>query len=157
MPDKLTDGQIGALLAEHKFLPADYPHRIALKPKRGHTERELDVTGDASSEFRVILRQGQFNPLSFSVILVYRVPGSNQVFRLRRYNGKDHQHTNKLEGNTFYDFHIHTATERYQDIGLREDAHAEVTGRYADFVGAVQCMLEDCGFELPPQSQGQLF
>jgi len=33
------------------------------------------------------------------------------------------------------------ATERYQEIGNREDAYAEPTGRYSDICGALQCLL----------------
>ncbi|HEX8949558.1 MAG TPA: hypothetical protein VF790_11380 [Dissulfurispiraceae bacterium] len=139
-------------MSEQKPLPRDYRERIETKPKRGHKKRELDITGAAKSEFRLILRQSDFNPLDFSVILAYRAPKSNQLFRLRRYRrykGKSHEHTNTIEGQTFYDFHIHMATDRYQDAGLREDWFAEPTERYADFHGAVQCMMKDCGFDPP--------
>jgi hypothetical protein len=102
-------------------------------------------------------RQSNFNSLDFSIILAVNQPDSNQSFRLRRYNGKSHEHTNKIEGNTFYNFHIHHATERYQDSGFREDAFAEATDRYADFHDALRCMLEDCGFEMPQGSELTLF
>ena len=69
-----------------------------------------------------MLRQNKINRLDFSVILAVRVPQSNLLFRLRRYNGKSHEHTNHIEGDTFYDYHIHMATERYQEIGTRKDA-----------------------------------
>lgn len=158
MAIRLNDTEISHLLAERKPLPPDYRERIQTKPKRGHKERELDVKGADGSEFRLILRQSEFNPLDFSVILAYRPPKTNQLFRLRRYNGKSHEHTNTLEGRTFYDFHVHTATERYQDeSGLREDAYAEPTNRFADFHGAIRCMLGDCGFDVPPDTQGTLF
>jgi len=90
--------------------------------KRGHQERHFDITGVDGSEFRVILRQSTANVLDFSAILAVRVPQSSQVFRLRRYNGRSHEHTNHIEGLSFYDFHIHLATERYQELGAREDA-----------------------------------
>lgn len=157
MAIQLNDSAIARLISESKPLPPDYRERIRTKPKRGHSERELDVTGTASSEFRLILRQSQINPLDFSVILTFRPSGINQLFRLRRYNGKSHQHTNTLEGTTFYNFHIHTATERYQDSGFREDSFAEPTNRFVDFQGAIQCMLSDCGFHAPPSSQRELF
>jgi hypothetical protein len=79
------------------------------------------------------------------------------VFRLRRCNGKSHEHSNIIEEKRFYDFHIHTATERYQDAGLREDWYAEPTDRYNDFNGALRCMFKDCGFVLPLNLQGALF
>ncbi len=158
MAIRLSDGDISRLLAERKPLPADYRERIQTKPKRGHKERELDVTGADGSQFRLILRQSEFNPLDFSVILAYRPPRKNQIFRLRRYNGRSHEHTNTLESETFYDFHVYTATERYQDeSGLREDSRAEPTTRFADFRGAIRAMLEDCGFDVPPAAQGDLF
>ncbi len=117
----------------------------------------MDLAGDTGGEFRLILRQNKINPLDFSIILAVRVPGSNQIFRLRRYNGKGHEHTNHIEDVTFYDFHIHVATERYQDIGTREDAYAEPTDRYGDFHGALRCLIDDANLEVPPESQGDLF
>jgi hypothetical protein len=51
---------------------------------------------------------------------------------LRRHNGRSHEHTNQIEASTFYDFHIHMATERYQELGMREDAYAEATDRFGD-------------------------
>ena len=81
----------------------------------------------------------------------------HQLFRLRRHNGKSHEHTNQIEQITFYDFHIHMATERYQELGTREDAFAEVTDRYGDYESALRCLVEDCGFEVPPNPQIDLF
>lgn len=157
MAIRLSESEISRLLAERKPLTEDYRERIQARPKRGHKEREIDIKGSASSEFRLILRQSEFNPLDFSVILAFRPPKSNQLFRLCRYNGKSHEHTNKLEEQTFYDFHIHRATERYQDAGLREDWYADPTDRYADFNAALGCMLRDCGFDLPINPQAALF
>jgi len=34
---------------------------------------------------------------------------------------------NLIEGNRICEFHIHTATERYQRRGMREDGYAEAT------------------------------
>lgn len=123
MATRLSEAEISRLLAERKSLPPDYRERIQTKPKHGHKERELDVTGADGSEFRLIFRQSEFNPLDFSVILAYRPPKKNQLFRLRRYNGKSHEHTNT----------------------------------FADFRGAIRAMLEDCGFDVPPDTQGTLF
>lgn len=148
----LTDTDIEALINELKPLPDNYQEKIVPKPKRGHKERELSVAGNSGSQFRLILRQSNFNPLDFSAILAFDFPTSTQHFRLRRYNGKSHQHSNILEGTSvFYDFHIHKATQRYQEAGFREDAFAEPTDRYADFHGALACMFADCGFILPAQ------
>jgi len=158
MPILLTDGDIERLLAEKKPLPDDYRKRLPLKAKRGHKEGQIDVKGVDGSEFRVILRQGNENPLNFSAILAYLVPLSNQIFRLLRYNGKSHEHTNKLEGQILdYGFHIHHATDRYQESGWQEDVFAERTDRYSDFSSAVDCLIMDCGFELPHDPQSSLF
>jgi hypothetical protein len=157
MATNLTDAEIAALLAEAKPLPDDYRSRVQTRPKRGHRERESDVDGATGSKFRLILRQSSFNPLDFSVILAWVPPQSTAPFRLCRYNGKSHEHTNTLESQKFYDFHIHRATERYQQSGLREDTFAEPTTRYQDFAGALRAMIQDCGFQLPANHQPDLF
>ena len=115
------------------------------------------VIGDGGSTFRVILRESTINALDFSIILAVLVPQSNQVFRLRRYNGRSHQHTNHIEGASFYDFHVHVATARYQEIGTREDAYAEPTDRYGTFNDAFRCLLGDASFHAPAEPQGDLF
>ena len=117
----------------------------------------MDIEGVDDNQFRLILRQSSFNTLDFSIILTFCLPDSNQLFRLRRYNGKSHEHTNKIELNTFYNFHIHTATERYQEFGTREDAYAEPSDRFSDFHTAINCMLSDCGFDVPKNPQTSLF
>ena len=150
-----TDDQIDVLMQEHKPLPANYGTRMRVK--RGHGEHHLDVTGEDGTGFRLIFRQSRINILDFSVILAVLVPHSTQVFRLRRYNGRSHEHTNQIEKETFYDFHIHLATERYQEIGAREDAYARPTDRYGTIFGAVDCMMEDANVSVPPKAQGDLF
>ena len=84
----LSDSEISALIAETKQLEPGYLSRLQLRPKQGHKERELDITGESGSEFRLILRQNLLNVLDFSVILGYSPKSSSQLFRLRRYNGK---------------------------------------------------------------------
>ena len=145
------------MVQEHKPMPDDWRKRIRLRSKRGHAERHLDVNGGVGNEFRLILRQSQINVLDFSIILAVRIPQSTQFFRLRRYNGKSHEHTNIIENVTFFDFHIHVATERYQDMGTREDAYAELTDRYSDIMGALQCLFIDANFGVPYEAQGTLF
>ena len=152
---RLTEPEIARLVAERKILPANYREFLQLSPKRGHREQNIDVLGEAGGDFRLILRQSLSNHLAFSVIFGYK--GLPRLFHLRRYNGKAHLHTNKLERQTFYDFHIHIATERYQEAGFAEDAFAEQSNRFVDIHSAIQCLILDCGFELPPQDQGTLF
>src|SRR5271166_1128778 len=149
MATRLTDLEIQNFLGERKDFPPDYLQRLRTKPKSGHEERELDLKGISGSDFRVILRKSMYNSFDFSVILAYCVPGTSQVFRLRRYNGKSHEHTNAIERETFYAFHIHSATERYQDLGMREDSFAEPTDRYSNFEEAVACLFDDANFKSP--------
>ena len=153
MPAKYSDLEIAQMIEERKPLPDNYHSHVQLKDKRGHKERELDIVGEHGTQYRLILRQSDFNTLDFSIILAVNPPETNQLFRLRRYNGKSHEHTNQIEENTFYDFHIHQATERYQESGLREDTFAETTDRYADFHSALRCMLKDCGFQIPQDAE----
>lgn len=157
MPIMYLESQIATLLLEHKPVSGSWRDQIRLRPKQGHGERHLDLTGNEGSAFRLIFRQSHRNPLDFSIILAVRPPQSNQFFRLRRYNGKSHEHTNHIEGDSFYDFHVHLATERYQAFGTREDAYAEPTERYSDFRGAVQCLIDDVNLEISPEAQSDLF
>jgi len=157
MAKTYSDKEIALLMQERKPLPQDWLSRLQLRPKRGHSEYELEIKGEGGNEFRIILRQNDYNPLDFSIILAVRMPDSNRMFRLPRYNGKSHEHTNHIEEETFYDFHIHMATERYQELGTREDAYAERTDRFGDFHGALRCLIEDANLVIPPEAQGRLF
>jgi hypothetical protein len=157
MAIQLSDHDIAQLLNEEKVLPENYKSLIQVRPKRGHSERELAIKGNNGNDFKIILRQSIINPMDFSVILAHQPHNSNQLFRLLRCNGRSHEHTNILEQTKFYDFHIHKATERYQEIGAKEDWYAEATNRFADFQQAVLCLLQDGGFKMPKNSQGKLF
>ena len=157
MPNRYTDEEISALISEVKPIPADYQSHLVLSQKRGHKSREMEVEGADGNKFVVKLRQNDFNVLDFSIILGVVSKDFNVVFRLRRYNGKSHEHTNRVAGNSFYDFHVHTASERYQDLGAYEDHFAEVTDRYSDMNSALDCMIGDCGFKVAPSSQTNLF
>ena len=154
---RLTEAEIEAFIREPKPLPANWRDRTRLKLKAGHSEAELEVEGAAGSKFVVILRRSNVNHLAFSVILGVHLP-SGEIFRLRRYNGRNHEHTNPLERETFYDFHIHMATERYQGFGKiqNEERYATRTERFADLQGAIECLLEDCAFREGPGTQLRL-
>lgn len=154
----LTDIEIDVLIQEEKRIArplVDY--RLNLKVKKGHKEFELLIERPDHSAFKVIIRQSIENPLDFSAILGFLPPNKSDVFLLRRYNGKSHEHRNKLEKEAaFYDFHIHTATERYQKDGQSEECYAEVTDRYSDLSGAIDCMVSDCKI-ISTHTQGGLF
>lgn len=152
-----SDNDITRLLSERKPLSADFRSKIRLREKRGHKEQELDIQGVDGNQFRLILRQSNYNTFDFSIILAYCPANTNQIFRLRRCNGKSHEHTNIIESDRFYDFHIHTATERYQELGAREDAFAEPSKQFSDFYSALNFMVSSCALEFPYDPQRKLF
>lgn len=157
MPTYVNDQQIKNLIREKKLLPGDYRQKLRLKLKRGHWESQLDILGVRGTRFRVILRQSDHNTIDFSAILAYLVPNSNRVFRLRRYNGKSHDHTNTIEGDTLYGFHIHQATERYQNMGKPEDTYAVQSDEFNGLDSAVSVMFRQCKFVLPDNFQLRMF
>lgn len=153
----LSDQTIEDLIRESKITPYGLLPLTKLIERNQHRRREYNVQSASGNEFVIMVRQSMLNPLDFSAILGYKAPGFNTVFRLRRYNGK-HVHTNTIESVTLNDFHFHTATERYQRLGAKEDSFAEVTSRHWNLDSAIRCLLEDCGFDRPqPTAQFDLF
>lgn len=143
MADFLTDDDIERLIAEPKPIPDDFLVTIhQYRQKAGHHESDVELDGADGSVFQIRVRQSVFNRLDFSVILL--VETKTGWFRLRRYNGLSHEHTNRLERDRFRGYHVHYATERYQRLGADEDAFAEPTDRYADVQSALECMASDC-------------
>lgn len=152
----LSDLEIAALIDERKLLPPNSDRRAKLKPRRGHSEAQIDFAVAATGhQFRLILRQSHHNLLDFSAILGYTLPESGRLFLLRRYNGRSHEHTNNIERKIFYDFHIHMATERYQARGFNEERYAIVTNRYATIWQALDCLREDCNVAVERGGAGQ--
>ncbi len=145
---QLSDKEIEVLVGMPKPLPTDYRGRLRTRarPYSGqHEEAQIEIGVQNTGTFRVIVRKNRINPFDFSVILGYIPPGRLKLFHLRRYNGA-HRHTNKLESNSFRDFHIHYATQRYQEAGWDIDAYAEPTDRYDTVDGALEILLDDCNF-----------
>lgn len=153
MDIRFTDQEINEMLQEEKELPPNYESVFKWKVKRGHKEKELSITARSGRAYRLILRQNKINVLDFSVILAVTPHNSNQTFRLRRYNGKSHEHTNQLEKERFYDFHIHEATERYQETGADEDAFARATNRFTTIDQALICLFKDCSIQYDDDRQ----
>jgi hypothetical protein len=143
----LSEEEIRSLLAEPKAIPTDLRPLRHMSERHQHKRKDFSIIGESGHEFVIAIRQSNLNVLDFSVILGYKLPGSYTVFRLRRYNGSSHRHTNTLERQTITGAHIHTATERYQMPGFKEEHFAEATARYATIDGAIQCLLSDCGFK----------
>ena len=158
---QLSDKEIEALLGMSKPLPGDYRSRLRTRARpysSQHEEAQIEIAVQNTGTFRVIIRKNRINPLDFSVILGYVPPERLKLFRLRRHNGAAHEHTNKLESNSFHDFHIHYATQRYQEAGWDIDYYAEPTDRYDTVDGALDTLLDDCSFIRPESEtlQGKL-
>jgi len=152
------DPEILALINEEKLLPQYYLRDLFnFRDVNQHIESKISVPGKNGSQFVVILRRNLINTLDFSVILSVAKPLSNQIFILRRYNGKSHPHYNRIEKTLFYDFHIHEATERYQSLGMHPESNAYPTDRYTNFEEAIFCLLSDCSFKKPDDQQQELF
>lgn len=142
---RVTDEEVLRLIQEAKPLPQDL--RAGMTLKNGHYRKTIEFRVPSGNEFVVNLRKTE-DGRHFSVILQYRLPGTSKRFTLRRYNDNEHVHQNVLECEKFCDFHIHTATERYQKAGHKEEQFAEITTRHFDFDSAVDRLIEDCGFEV---------
>jgi len=156
MSTKYSDSGIQSLVKEAKELTNDFHKRIKPKNRTGHKESQLEIIGKNGNQFRLIIRLSNTDPLNFSIILALIPQDIRQLFRLRRLNGK-HQHTNIIEKNTFYDFHIHQAIERYQELESKEDWYAEPTTIYTDINSAYGCVFNECNLILPSNYQLPLF
>ena len=131
----LSDEEIAALIAEAKTVPTGLSPIKPMSERCQHKRKTFDIETTASgSEFVVGVRQSCLNAYDFSVILGYKIPGSYTVFRLRRYNGNSHQHTNILERETIDGLHVHMA---------------ERADRYFHLESAIACLLAECGFKSP--------
>jgi len=147
----LTDKEIDALIAVQKHLPSDYRTRLRTRARSyssQHEEGQLEIVVQGFGTFRIILRKNRINPLDFSAILGYIPLERLRLFHLRRYNGV-HKHTNKIEGTSFRAFHIHYATQRYQEAGWDIDTYAETTDKYAAIDSALELLLDECNFIRP--------
>ncbi len=154
---QLSDKDIDGLIAVPKYLPVDYRGRLRTRARSysdKHEEEQLEINVQDAGTFRIIIRKNRINPLDFSAILGYIPVERIKLFRLRRYNGV-HRHTNKIEEKSFRDFHIHYATQRYQEAGLDIDAFAELTEKYTTIDGAWELLLNECNFIRPENERIQ--
>ena len=151
MEIKYTDQQIAELINERKVLPDDWRTQL-------DKNKSLYIIGERGNRFRIITNLNKKYPSDFSVILAVINPKKGADFRIRRYNGMHKwPHINKIEKQKIRDYHIHFATERYQERGYDEEAYAEKTARYNNLKGALHCLIQDANFELPAQLELKLF
>jgi hypothetical protein len=154
---QLTDEDINKLIQIPKPLPANYKRLLRYRSKptsEQHEEAQFDIEASDERTFRVMIRKNSINPLDFSVILGYIQKERLNILRLRRYNGI-HEHTNKLEGVRFRGFHIHYATQRYQEAGLDIDDYAEPTEKYGTVDQALELYFNECNFIKPEDEKLQ--
>lgn len=152
-----TDEEIQSLIAEEKPFRGLIDEMMNFKESDGHKRGSVEIARVDGSLFVIKLRQNLNNVNDFSAIMAFQERGCNKDFKIRRYNGKSHEHSNKLEGDKFYTFHIHMATQRYQDVGRKEESFAEATDRYSDLKGALKCLLKDCNVTTKLNPQTSLF
>lgn len=150
-----TDEEIERLVLEAKPLSFNWRKEAQAKVTSVDVTQIVICTGEENHNFQLILRQSKLNSPNFCLTLGFFPEGSNELFRIRRYDGKYHQHSNPIEKDIrFYDFHIHMATEKYQNFGMKEeDKYAITTDRYSDYEGALNCLLSDCNFQIPDDPQ----
>jgi hypothetical protein len=158
----LTDDEIEALLREPKRLPADW--QSILQPRRRvrflHKEKSIDLRGEWGNNFILYVRSSSLNPLDFSVILVI-LDKDGTEYRLLRANGKHaSRHTNLWEKGRGLSpsrlpvgFHVHKATQRYQEEGFRIDGYAETCQEYETLEQAVHYVVKEANAVLPAGSQ----
>ncbi len=152
---RYTDDEIKQLMLEPKK-PLSGKLKLRFKSKGAHDEQDIELVGEKGNRFRLMLRRSKLNALDFSVILAYCPSETSKDFRLCRYNGK-HQHSNRIEGTSLFDYHIHVATGRYQEAGAKEETYAEPTDRYSDLDSALKCILTDCYVNLSNEKTPYLF
>lgn len=151
-----SDEEIATLLRERKRLGRGWRTQAQLREKRGQVERQLELSGADGTTFRLIVRRSESDPTDFSAILAVDDQRLDRLFILRRCDGPSHRHRNAIEGDSFRDFHIHEATERYQLGGFCEDGFAQPTDRYLNADGALRCLFADAQFDLPTDQPIQL-
>ncbi|MFM8514110.1 MAG: hypothetical protein ACKOBI_10310 [Bacteroidota bacterium] len=106
----------------------------------------LDTKG---SSFVVYLRQNLRKGMSFDFSCGIRLETNGQYpIHLRRYNGPSHNHYNQIEKKRIgYQCHIHMATSKYINAGLKPEGYAESTQRFNSLRSAFSCLILDCNIK----------
>ena len=151
MPDTVPDLEISGMITEAKPLPWNWQTQLVnLKDKSEFIEGEFQLVGNNGTWFRVIVKQHSTYRNNFTIVLAATLHTGIEI-RLLRYDGSNHAHLNKIEGNRIRrKAHIHRATERYQKVGWEfHDGYAEATNRYYDLSGAWECFWADTNLSNP--------
>ena len=149
LPKIFSDEEISQYISEIKLF--DYsPMLRKFNPTsvKGHKRKVVEFDGANGHKFKLSYRESLKNPLDFCVGLYLIREGTGEEFILKRYNGKNHWHTNKCpKGKRFFDFHIHRATKKCQENREHEEDFATITNEYSTARQALECILRDCGFQ----------
>lgn len=150
----LTDQQITDFINEKKNI-SGIPEP-SFKSRRSSQHFEQDIEGERGNMFKIIIRVSNKNPMDFSVILAVKI--GSKLFRLKRYNGDSHDHTNEIEKEHISGCHIHKATQRYQEKGYREEGYAQKSDKYSDWKKALSILINENNFQINvPKEQRRLF
>ena len=144
----IPDLEIQKLIEDIKPIPYKIINSVKLKARedKRHLIWTYKIQSKSENTFVLRIRQNIIHNSDFSVILLYEDDGNN-LHIIKRYNGI-HTHTNRIEKNKIRSFHIHTATERYQEKGYDAVGYAEATEAYSDWRGALEMMVKDCNFDI---------
>lgn len=159
---RFPDGKISQLIQEQKVFGDNWEKQVQGKHKRGGKEASISLKGEFGSKFQLVVNQNSFNRANFCIVLGFYPVPSKKLFRLLRYDGNDHAHTNKLlKGDSIefieYQCHRHISTERYQDAGEKSDSYAEPDNRYSNLEEAFECAIQDCNIVYPYDKTLPLF
>jgi len=159
-----TDAEIDALVREPKFSGHSVDSILrSMSAKTGKEKLHMQTSitfarSNGTDKWLIYLRSSTKKPLDFSCGIEFISARMQAKLTIRRYNGKSHEHTNKLENmDPFYDFHIHQATERYQRSHHDDDTFAMPTNLYVDFPGAFKTLLSECHVVVTADKQENVF
>ena len=139
--ESITDQKIDELLE----LPKSVTNPKAREMTKGlHLQQNFTVKSASGQEFTLYLRQNNVIADDFSCGLLWHMP-SGESLTIVRYNGSSHFHPNRLEETEIdFDCHIHKATQRYIESGLKPEGFATVSTKYSTLNGALHCLVTDC-------------
>ena len=145
----ISDEDISRYISERKLFDCTSMLRRFNPPTtKGHKRKVVEFDGVNGNKFKLSYRENAKNPLDFCVGLYLIREETGEEFILKRYNGKNHWHTNKCpKGKRFFDFHIHRATKKCQESREHEEDFATITSQYSTARQALDCLLQDCGFQ----------
>ncbi|MBF0343577.1 MAG: hypothetical protein HQL06_05015 [Nitrospirae bacterium] len=143
--ESITDIKIKELLACRKQITNPDAKGIT-KDGNLQVNYKAESSDDSGYKFEIYKRQNLREGMEddFSCGISWFAPNGEKL-TLKRYNGSSHTHLNHIEGERLgYKSHIHLARENYIRAGKKPDGYAEMTDRYKNIDGALDCLVSDC-------------